>query len=75
MNSFLTSLQKNYVLVILSLIISLVLTAVMNLNSKKDEKDSYIRAALISVVVSTFTVYIHNLQPAIEEIVLSPPPF
>lgn len=70
-----TFLQKNYLFVLLSLILALILTAVMNLGIGEKDRDSYIRTAIISVVISSLAVYIHTLVPTIEEIAVTPPPF
>lgn len=71
------SLQKNYALVLISLVLALLVTFVINLfhGDQDHGKRSYIEAAVVSVVVSTFTVWIHTLVPRFEEISVSPPPF
>lgn len=71
-----TFLQKNYVLVVLSLILALAVTGITNMLMKqKDEQKTYVKVGITSVLVSGIIVYIHNLLPPIEEIITSSVPF
>jgi hypothetical protein len=70
-------LQKNYVLVLIAIIIALVLSAVMNAASDKKEGGNkhYIQAAVVATAVSVLIIWVHTLVPEIEEISVAPPPF
>ena len=71
-----TFLQKNYVLVILSLVLAFVVTGITNMLMKQeDEKKTYVKVGITSVMISGIIVYIHNLLPPIEEIITSSVPF
>lgn len=69
-------LQKSYILVPLCLIISLVMTFLLNLLiTKQDEQNSYIKTSVITIVVSTFLVFLHNMESITEQIITDLPPF
>lgn len=77
LSSSLSILQKNYVLVLLAVLIAVVLTFVMNLvkPDSEDAKKRYIETAVVATIISTFVIWIHTLVPVVEEISLTPPPF
>lgn len=69
-------LQKNYGVVALLAILTLLITFIMNLVlSQEDEYKSYIKTLVISCIVSSVVVYIHTLEVTIESINLDPVPF
>lgn len=69
-------LQKNYLLVVVSVIISAIIVFILNLiQPQKDEKKLYIKTAVSAAIISTIIVYIHTLYPQLEEVITSPPPF
>ena len=71
-----TFLQKNYLLVALSVILSLIVTSITNLIlSQEDESKSYIKSAIVAALVSGVAVYIHSMSPELEKILTEPPPF
>lgn len=69
-------LQKNYILVIISIFFSIILTFFLNLVlPQKQEDRTYIKAILVSGIVSAIMIYIHNVESPIESINLEPVPF
>ena len=69
-------LQKNYILVILAVIVAIIIQYIENLISfQKNEKQGYIKTAIAVAIVTTAVVYIHTLYPKMEEILITPPPF
>lgn len=69
-------LQKNYLLVALSVILSIILTSITNfLLSQEDESKSYIKSAIVAILVSGLAVYIHSVNPELEKILTEPVPF
>lgn len=69
-------LQKNYLLVALSVILSIVVTSITNLFlSQEDESKSYIKSAIVALLVSGVAVYIHSVNPDLEKILTEPVPF
>lgn len=69
-------LQKSYLLVPICLIISLVVTFLLNLViNKQDEQSTYIKTSLVTVVTATLLVYIHTLDHVVEQIITEMPPF
>jgi uncharacterized membrane protein len=72
----LSFLQKNYLLVILSILLTVFVIFISNLIApQKDEEKVYKKAIISSLLVSIAIVYVHNMTPYIEEIISSPPPF
>lgn len=73
----LINFKKSYVLVIIAIIVSLILTYLdSKFTDKEVTKKDYIKSSLIIGIISTFIIYIHNIQGKLEEEVLSgPPPF
>lgn len=71
-----TLLQKNYILVPISILLSIVLMYAINIALKDEEKQkSYVKTSAVVGIITLLIVYIHQLVPAIEEVILSPPPF
>lgn len=69
-------LQKNYLLVPLAILLAVVWTFVANfLFYQEEEQKSYIKTVSTSIFVSILIVYIHTLQPPVENIILDPVPF
>lgn len=69
-------LQKNYILVLLSVLFAVILTFFLNLIlPQKPEDRSYIKSILITGIVSGLIVYIHSLDTPVENIILEPVPF
>ena len=69
-------LQKNYFVVALAILFTVVFTFVMNvILPQKEESRSYIKTVLLSLIISSGIVYIHNLEIPIENINLDPVPF
>ena len=69
-------LQKNYLLVVVSVIISAIIVFILNLiQPQKDEKKIYVKTAISVAIISAIIVYIHTLYPQLEEVITSPPPF
>lgn len=69
-------LQKNYILVVLSVVFSVILTFFLNLAlPQKQEDRTYIKAIIVSGIVSAVMIYIHNLDTPVESISLEPVPF
>lgn len=69
-------LQKNYILVVISVVFSIILTFFLNLVlPQKQEDRTYIKSILVSGIVSSVMIYIHNLEIPIESINLEPVPF
>jgi hypothetical protein len=69
-------LQKSYLLVPIAVLLSVLLTFSINLMAgHKDEKNSYIKSALITAITSGIIVYIHKINPSLEEIISTPVPF
>jgi hypothetical protein len=69
-------LQRNYVLVILSAFIALIITFIANLfKNDKHCKQSYIEAVVASMISTGLVVWVHTLAPVLEEISVAPPPF
>ncbi len=69
-------LQKNYLLVAVSIVFSVLLTFFLNLVlPQKQEDRSYIKSIIISGLISGLIVYIHNLDIPVESIILEPVPF
>ena len=72
----LSILQKSYMLVPLAVLLSLMVVFVLNLvNKQRDDDKVYPKAAMVSALVAGLIVYIHNLQPSLEEIISTPAPF
>lgn len=72
----LTLLQKNYLIVPLSMILYIIaINIVDTLGNKKEDRANYIKTAVIVGMISSVIVYVHKLIPPIEEIIMSPPPF
>lgn len=69
----LTFLQKNYLLVPLSVIVYFISMNILNSVNKK-EKNYTVDSIIVGLIV-TFIVYLHNIIPVIEEVITSPPPF
>ncbi len=69
-------LQKNYLLVALSVLLTIIWTFIANLMFyQDDEQKSYIKTVSTSILISILIVYIHTLQPPVENIILDPAPF
>jgi hypothetical protein len=69
-------LQKNYLFVPLAILLSVILTFVLNLIfPQPEEKKSYMKTVVISLVISVLAVYIHALSPITESIIMDPVPF
>jgi hypothetical protein len=69
-------LQKNYLLVPLAILLTVVWTFVANIMFyQDDEQKSYIKTVSTSIFISGLIVYIHTLQPTLENIILDPVPF
>jgi hypothetical protein len=69
-------LQKNYILVVVSVVFSVILTFFLNLAlPQKQEDRTYIKSILVSGIVSAVMIYIHNLDIPVESISLEPVPF
>lgn len=69
-------LQKNYILVPLAVILTFVIVFILNLvNKQSDENKVYSKAAISSGIIAASIVYLHNLQPVLEEIISTPVPF
>ncbi len=73
----LSILQKSYILVPLCLILSLMITFVLELvvPSKSDDKNVYIKTSLTTILVATLIVFIHNMEFVTEQIITELPPF
>jgi hypothetical protein len=72
----LSFLQKNHLLILVSIVLSLVITFVTNLLlPQQEENKSYIKAAILAAIVSGLAVYIHLLTPELETIITEPVPF
>jgi hypothetical protein len=67
-------LQKNYFVVVLVVIFSMIYTTLVNLVTP-DKKSDYIKDIILSVIISGVMVYIHTLEIPIEDISLGPVPF
>lgn len=69
-------LQKNYLLVVISVVLSAAIVFILNLiQPQKDEKKVYFKTAISVAIISAALVYIHTLYPQLEEVITSPPPF
>jgi hypothetical protein len=69
-------LQKNYLLVPLAILLTVVWTFVANLMFyQDDDQKSYIKTLTTSIFVSGLIVYIHTLHPTLENIIIDPVPF
>lgn len=69
-------LQKSYILVPLCLIISLIVTFLLNLLiTKQDEQNIYIKTSFTTIIVATLIVFIHNMEFVSEQIITDLPPF
>jgi len=69
-------LQKNYIVVLLSVLFALFYTFVMNLLlPESKQQNSYIKSVVLSGLLSSAIVYLHNLDPPVEVINLDPVPF
>jgi hypothetical protein len=69
-------LQKNYLVVLLSVFFSLFATFILNLAlPQSNEQRSYVKSSLIAGLVSAAIVYIHSLDSVIETINQGPVPF
>ncbi len=72
----LSSLQKNYALVPLVMVIYYITIYIFdNVTKQKEDSKMYVKTSLIVGVLTLFIVYIHKLIPPIEEVITSPPPF
>lgn len=72
----LSALQKNYLLVPLTILLSFVIIFILNIvNKQKDENKVYHKAAISSAITSALIVYVHTLYPVLEEIIATPAPF
>jgi hypothetical protein len=72
----LTLLQKNYLIVPLSMIVYIIAINIIDtIGNKKEERGTYIKTAVIVGIITSVIVYVHKLIPPIEEIIMSPPPF
>ena len=70
------SLQKNYILVVLSVILASIIVFILNkIQPQKDEKRVYVKTIVTVALISAMLVDIHTLYPQLEEVITSPPPF
>ena len=71
-----TFLQKNYLVVFLSVILAFVVTVITNLMLKQtDESKSYVKTGIVAILVSGLVIYLHTLDGISEHIIMDPVPF
>jgi uncharacterized protein YacL len=69
-------LQKNYLLVFVAILLSLGLTAILNLVlTQNNQEKSYIKTAAVAGIITGIVIWIHNMESPIEPISLDPAPF
>jgi len=76
-NSFLINFKKSYILVPIAIIFGIILIYLNNkFSDEKTHKKGYVKISLLIAFISTFIVYIHNIDGVIEEEFMSgPTPF
>lgn len=76
-DNFLISFKNSYLLVPVIILFSLVIVYIEGKISRKEvSRKNYVKISFLTGIISTFIVYIHNIDGRIEEDILSgPPPF
>lgn len=68
--------QKNYIIVAVAIVASFIITFILNLVSKqKDQNKVYMKSAITVALTSAVIVYLHTLNPIVEDIITTPVPF
>lgn len=79
MDSFLSSLQKSYLLVPISIFMGILIAYIDNKLTSADDDSSnvnYTKLSLLIGVIVTIIIYIHNIKyKFVEEVLTNTPPF